>query len=92
MLAMLAGCAATPPTPIAEATPAAAIQVSCQTDALSEQPCIAQARRKCPDPTIDTIHLVLAKPVTTGTEQYEKQVYDYRATYTCREPGVVSAE
>lgn len=84
-LAMLAGCATTPPAPVAAATPAAPIQVSCQTDALSDQPCIAQARQKCPDPTIDTIHLVLAKPVTTGVGQYEKQIYDYRATYSC--PG-----
>lgn len=91
-LALLAGCATTPPARVAAATPVAPIQVSCQTDALSEQPCIAQARQRCPNPTIDTIHLVLAKPATTSVDQYETQVYDYRATYMCKEPGAVAAE
>jgi hypothetical protein len=89
-LAMLAGCAAAPPAPMASVTPVAAINVSCQTDALSDQPCIAQARQKCSDATVDTIHLVLAKPVTTGVEQYRKEVYDYRATYTCPGQNVAS--
>lgn len=90
MLAMLAGCATSPTTTMAPVTPVAAINVSCQTDALSDQPCIAQARRTCSDAAVDTIHLVLAKPVTTGVEQYQKQVFDYQATYTCPGQAIAS--
>lgn len=92
LLAMLAGCATSPPAPVAATRSVKPIQVSCQTDALSEQPCIAQARQQCADPAIDTIHLVLAKPVTTGVDQYRKEIYDYRATYTCNGQGVASTE
>lgn len=81
--AILAGCASTPPAPVVATAPPAPIAVSCQTDALSDQPCIAAARQACPDAAVDTIRLVLAKPAEATAEPYGRQLYDYQATYTC---------
>lgn len=91
-LAMLAGCATAPPAPVTATTWVKPIQVSCQTDAMSEQPCITQARQQCADPAVNTIQLVLAKPATAAVDQYQKEIYDYQATYTCDGQGVASAE
>jgi len=92
MLALLslAGCAITQ-APVAEVAPVAPIAVSCTENALSEQPCIAQARQKCASPEVDTIRLVLATPVAMEGGNYTKQRYDYHATYRCPE-SVTSAE
>ena len=82
--AWLAACATSSPPPVAVVTHhVAPIAVSCTTDAMTEQPCIAQARESCQSPQVDTIHLVLATPVTTGVDQHGKSSYQYRATYTC---------
>ncbi|KAF1004976.1 MAG: hypothetical protein GAK28_03603 [Luteibacter sp.] len=81
---LLAACAATSPPEVAVTRPTVApIAVSCTTDAMTEEPCIAQARESCASPAVDTIHLVLATPVTLGVEQHTKASYQYRATYTC---------
>lgn len=88
--ALLAACTASSPPEVAATRPVTApIAVSCTTDAMTEEPCIAQARESCPSPTVDTIHLVLATPVTLGVEQHTKASYQYRATYNC--PRTVTA-
>jgi hypothetical protein len=77
-LAALAGCAVTPAAPeVATLPPAGPIAVSCVEDAISDTPCLAAARRDCPRPAVDTIHLVLAK------QGADKASYQYRATYFC---------
>ncbi|UPG90153.1 hypothetical protein L2Y96_22690 [Luteibacter aegosomaticola] len=76
-LAALAGCAATPAPEVATLPPAGPIAVSCVEDAISDTPCLAAARRDCPRPAVDTIHLVLAK------QDADKASYQYRATYFC---------
>ena len=83
-LASLVGCASTP-APVAVAPSVASIAVSCTEDALSDAPCVAMARRQCREPQVDTIQLVLAKPVAIPVAEgtYTKERYDYRATYTC---------
>lgn len=81
-LLALAGCAAAP-TEVASAPPVAPIAVSCQTDAISDQPCVAMARKRCSAPTVDTIRLVLAKQVPADAQDTPKTVYEYQATYTC---------
>jgi Flp pilus assembly protein TadD len=85
-LMALAGCAIAPSAPTNVAiTPAAPIAVSCQTDAITDQPCIAMARKRCGSPNVDTIRLVLAKQVPADAQNTPKTVYEYQATYTC--PG-----
>jgi len=81
-LLALAGCAAVP-TEVASAPPVAPIAVSCQTDAISDQPCVAMARKRCSAPTVDTIRLVLARQVPADAQDTPKTVYEYQATYTC---------
>jgi hypothetical protein len=81
-LLALAGCA-TAPTEVAASPPVAPIAVSCQTDAITDQPCVAMARKRCGAPTVDTIHLVLAKQVPADAQDTPKTVYEYQATYTC---------
>jgi hypothetical protein len=81
-LLALAGCA-TAPTEVAASPPVAPIAVSCQTDAITDQPCVAMARKRCGAPTVDTIHLVLAKQVPADAQDASKTVYEYQATYTC---------
>ncbi|UPG94480.1 hypothetical protein [Luteibacter aegosomatissinici] len=76
-LAALAGCASAPPPAVAVVPKQGPIAVSCTEDAISDTPCLAAARRDCPRATVDTIHLVLAKP------DADKASYEYRATYFC---------
>jgi hypothetical protein len=89
-LLALAGCA-TAPTEVAASPPIAPIAVSCQTDAITDQPCIATARKRCSAPTVDTIHLVLAKQVPADAQDTPKTVYEYQATYTCPAQPVATA-
>lgn len=77
VLAALAGCAVAPAPQLATLPPAGPIAVSCVEDAISDTPCLAAARRDCPRPAVDTIHLVLAK------QDADKASYQYRATYFC---------
>lgn len=84
-LLALGGCATAPTTEIAVTPPVAPIAVSCQTDAITDQPCIAMARKRCSTPTVDTIRLVLARQVPADAQNAPKSVYEYQATYTC--PG-----
>jgi len=86
MLAM-AGCASAP-EPVAVTV--APIAVSCQTDAITDQPCIAMARKRCSAPTVDTIRLVLAKQVPADAQTTPKTVYEYQATYACPEQPVAA--
>jgi Flp pilus assembly protein TadD len=83
-LLALAGCA-TAPADVASTPPVAPIAVACQADAITDQPCIAMARKRCGSPTVDTIRLVLAKQVSADAQDTPKTVYEYQATYTC--PG-----
>ncbi|MET0937327.1 MAG: hypothetical protein ABWX83_15135 [Luteibacter sp.] len=80
----LAGCA-TAPAPVAVVSPPATIAVSCETDSLTDHPCLDAARKRCPTPAVDTIHLVLAKQVPAEAQPAPKAVYEYQATYNC--PG-----
>lgn len=83
-LAFLAGCATAPREP-AVAANHVAVAVSCKTDALTDQPCIAMAQQTCPDAAVDTIRMVFAK---LGTEKdHPATTYDYRATYSCHAPA-----
>lgn len=83
-LLALAGCASTPgATTNVAAVPVAPIAVSCQSDAITDQPCIAAARKRCSAPSVDTIRLVLAKQVPADAQDTPKTVYEYQATYTC---------
>jgi Flp pilus assembly protein TadD len=83
-LLALAGCASAPTAPVSvAAAPVAPIAVSCQTDAITDQPCIAAARKRCSAPTVDTIRLVLAKQVPADAQDAQKTVYEYQATYAC---------
>jgi hypothetical protein len=85
-LMVLAGCATAPSTlPDVATAPVAPIAVSCQTDTITDQPCIAMARKRCSAPTVDTIRLVLARQVPAEAQDAPKSVYEYQATYTC--PG-----
>jgi len=88
MLAM-AGCASAP-EPVAVTPTVAPIAVSCQTDAITDQPCIAMARKRCSAPTVDTIRLVLAKQVPADAQTTPKTVYEYQATYACPEQPVAA--
>lgn len=81
-LLALTGCA-TAPAEVASAPPAAPIAVSCQTDAITDQPCVAMARKRCSAPTVDTIRLVLAKRIPAYAQDTPKTVYEYQATYNC---------
>jgi Flp pilus assembly protein TadD len=81
-LLALAGCASAP-AEVASSPPVAPIAVSCQTDAITDQPCIAMARKRCSAPAVDTIRLVLAKQVPADAQDTPKSVYEYQATYTC---------
>lgn len=76
----LAACT-TPPARVAGTSPP--IAVSCTTDALSEQPCIAEARQQCASPKVESIRMVAATPVTTGVDQHAVSSYQYRVTYSC---------
>lgn len=83
-LLMLAGCASAPTAPAnVAAAPVAPIAVSCQTDAITDQPCISMARARCSAPIVDTIRLVLAKQVPADAQDTQKTVYEYQATYAC---------
>lgn len=83
-LLALAGCATAPNAPVnVAAAPVAPIAVSCQTDAITDQPCISMARARCSAPTVDTIRLVLAKQVPADAQDTQKTVYEYQATYAC---------
>ncbi|QWT19571.1 hypothetical protein KPL74_17715 [Bacillus sp. NP157] len=78
MLATLAGCAAAPVAPAVAAAPTTGtISVSCTEDAISDAPCLGAARRDCPRPSVETIHLVLRQP------EGDKAAFKYQATYTC---------
>jgi len=81
-LLALAGCT-TAPTEVASAPPVAPIAVSCQTDAITDQPCISMARKRCSAPAVDTIRLVLARQVPADAQDTPKTVYEYQATYNC---------
>ena len=81
MLAM-AGCASAP-EPVAVTPTVAPIAVSCQTDAITDQPCISMARKRCSAPAVDTIRLVLARQVPADAQDTPKTVYEYQATYNC---------
>lgn len=86
LLAILAGCASSPPATVAALPATAGIAVSCTENAITDTPCIDSARRDCSRPAVDTIHLVLADPGAA------KPAYQYRATYVCPvSSGVVAA-
>jgi Flp pilus assembly protein TadD len=87
----LAGCASAP-VEVAAAPPAAPIAVSCQTDSITDQPCIAMARKCCSEPAVDTIRLVLAKQIPADAQTTPKSVYEYQATYTCPGQPIASTE
>ena len=80
LLASLTGCALAP-RPVAVAATPVPIAVSCKTDSMTDEPCLAMARQACPQAAVDTIHLVLAK--TDGGAEHPGKTYDYRATYSC---------
>jgi Flp pilus assembly protein TadD len=86
----LAGCASAPPE-VAASAPVAPIAVSCQTDAITDQPCIAMARKRCSAPSVDTIRLVLARQVPADAQDTPKTVYEYQATYRCAAQPVAEA-
>src|SRR4051812_13296965 len=88
MLAM-AGCASAP-EPVAMTPTVAPIAGSCQTEAITDQPCIAMARKRCNTPTVDTIRLVLAKQIPADAQTTPKTVYEYQATYACPEQPVAT--
>ena len=81
-LLALGGCASAP-TEVVTAPPVAPIAVSCQTDAITDQPCIAMARQRCSSPAVDTIRLVLARQIPADAQDTPKTVYEYQATYNC---------
>lgn len=85
----LAGCVTAPPE-VAVIPTVAPIAVSCQTDAITDQPCIAMARKRCSAPTVDTIRLVLAKQVPADAQTTPKTVYEYQAAYACPEQPVAT--
>jgi hypothetical protein len=84
LLASLAGCAAAPPEPVAAIPAAGPIAVACTESAISDSPCLAAARHDCAKPSVDTIHLVLAK------QDGDKASYQYRATYFCPTKGTAT--
>lgn len=86
----LAGCASDP-TPLVVVPPPAPIAVACQTDSLTDHPCLDAARKECPTPAVDTIHLVLAKQIPVEAQPSPKIIYEYQATYNCPGQRVASS-
>jgi hypothetical protein len=84
-IAGLAACASAPAPVAVTAPPPAPIAVSCATDTLTDHPCLDDARKACPSPSVDTIRLVLAKQVPVEAQPTPKVIYEYEARYRC--PG-----